>query len=331
DAFRERDVRLAVPALFAYAHYLEDELRLGEALDVLETLLRAGADRLPPSDAIAAHLRIGRVNRKLNRFDEGDVAYLAAAELAEAAGDVHSTLLSRVGRAISIQTRGNLGEAERSFREISAEAQTLKEREIEAHAEHALGTTLLLRGKVAEGIPHVWRAFGLYEDESSHVRALGDLGSMLLIIGEIAGAEGALLQVVTRGHAMQDAVSNAMVELMHCASYQRDRLGFERWREGCEARMETMPPNILADFYLKAGLGRARFGQFDRAEALLRVALETADDASLHELVFRIERIKNRLRDCQDELSGYAQAAAESVQYSESVREISASLAQLSA
>jgi len=32
--------RPGVPALFAYAHYLEDEMRLEEALDVLDTLLR---------------------------------------------------------------------------------------------------------------------------------------------------------------------------------------------------------------------------------------------------------------------------------------------------
>src|SRR6059058_4933558 len=36
DAFQEQDARIAVPALLAYAHYLEDELRLEEALDVLD-------------------------------------------------------------------------------------------------------------------------------------------------------------------------------------------------------------------------------------------------------------------------------------------------------
>src|SRR5256886_7296142 len=36
DAFQEQDARIAVPALLAYAHYLEDELRLEEALDMLD-------------------------------------------------------------------------------------------------------------------------------------------------------------------------------------------------------------------------------------------------------------------------------------------------------
>src|SRR5205807_5701537 len=37
DAYHTHDVGLVFPALFAYAHYLEDEMRLEEALDVLET------------------------------------------------------------------------------------------------------------------------------------------------------------------------------------------------------------------------------------------------------------------------------------------------------
>ena len=115
EAFRSRNPGQVIPALLAYAHHLEDELRLEEALDVLESLVAVGAERLGCSDAIAAQLRIGRVNRKLNRFDAADMAYALAGLLAEAAGDVHSAFLSRVGRALSVQARGNLAMAEQSF------------------------------------------------------------------------------------------------------------------------------------------------------------------------------------------------------------------------
>ena len=329
DALQERDVRLVIPALLAYAHFLEDELRLEEALDVLGTLLDVGVDRLGSGDAIAVRLRIGRVNRKLNRFDDGDAAYAAAAELAEVAGDAHSALLSRIGRAISTQARGNLGEAERILHELSTDAQAAGERDIEARAQHTLGTTLLLRGQVAEGIPHVWHAVELYEEESSRIRALGDLGVMLLAVGEAAGAERALLEVVRRGHTMQDVVSNAMVELMHCASYARDRLNFERWRAACQTREPNMPPNILADFYLKMAIGQARFGRFPNAEELMDNALTVAKSAGLHELVFRIERIDHGLRGCEADACAFWDAAAEPVQCSDVVREVSASLDQL--
>ena len=330
DAFQAQDVRVVAPALLAYAHYLEDELRLEEALDVLDILRCVGADRLGCSDAIAVQLRIGRVNRKLNRFVEGDVAYALAGVLAEAAGNVRSSFLSRVGRAISIQARGNLAEAERLFRELAADARAADERDIEARAHHALGTTLLLRGQAAEGIVDVWRAVELYEDESSRVRALGDLGLMLLGVGEAAAAERALLEVIRLGHAMRDVVHNAMIELMHCASYRGDRLGFERWRGACEARRASMPPNILADFLLKAGIGQARFGRFRQAEGLMDAALDVAERADSNELLFRIERIRNGLRSREADLCAASETAAEPFQFSHSgVQEVAASLARL--
>src|SRR5207245_9157878 len=124
-----------------------------------------------------------------------------------------------------------------------------------------------------------------------------DRGLWLLGGGACDGAEPSLPEISRTG-ASQDVMDNAFIELMHCASFRRDRVGFERWREQCDARRESMPPNILVDYMLKAGIGRARFGQVDRAERLLASALKIADEAGLHEFTFRIERIKVGLRDC---------------------------------
>ncbi len=148
------------------------------------------------------------------------------------------------------------------------------------------------------------------------------------MVGDSVGAERALSEVVRRG-ATQDNVNNALVELMHCASFRRDRVGFARWRERCEKRAADMPPNIRADYYLKQGIGQARFGQFNKAEALMGWALEVASGAGLHEFEFRIERIRNELRDCERLLQGELTAAAEPVFDTEELREVSASLAQL--
>ncbi|HEU5259907.1 MAG TPA: tetratricopeptide repeat protein [Gemmatimonadales bacterium] len=328
DAQRLGDVRLLVPALLAYAHFLEDGLRLEEALDVLWTLVRVGGERLPSPDGVAARLRIARVHRKLNRFDEAEAAYTEAGEMAAAAGDRYSELLSRIGRANTVLGRGNLAEAERSLRGILADARAAGERDAEARAEHGVGVALHHMGQPAEAIPHVWRAFELYGDEDSRLRALGDLGVMLLMVGNPDAAEQALSGVVRRC-AAPEVVSNALIELMHCASYRGDRVGFARWRERCEARVADMPPNICADFYLKQGIGQARFGQFRRAEALMAKALEIASASGLHEFEFRIERIKRGLRDCEQLLQLEPSAPAEPVFDSVELREVSASLAHL--
>src|SRR4029077_21044939 len=92
-----------------------------------------------------------------------------------------------------------------------------------------------------EAIPHGWRAFQLYEEDDSKLRALGDVGTMLLSLGDATGAERALAEVFRRGRT-QETVSNAVVELMHCASYRRDHVGFARWRERCEDRLPGDAP-----------------------------------------------------------------------------------------
>src|SRR6185437_13682220 len=273
DAFQQQSAGLVLPALFAYAHYLEDEMRLGEALDVLDTLLQIGGAQLPVADAVGARLRRARVYRKLNEFDAAEQSYAEGGAMAAAIGDTHSEVLSRIGRADTLRGRGNLVEAESSLHDILLDAEHLRDRDAQGRAHQVMAIVLNTRGQPVEAIPHLWRAFQSYQDDLSRMRALGDLGATLAIVGDVRAAELALTEVVQRG-AAQDVLDNAMIELMHCASFRRDRVGFERWREQCDARREIMPPNILVDYMLKAGIGRARFGQLDRAERLLASALK---------------------------------------------------------
>ncbi len=328
DAHRFGEIQLIAPALFAYAHFLEDELRLEESIDVLTTLLLVVGSRLSAADTVAAHLRFARVHRKLNRFDEAEEAYTEAGELATAAGDRYAALLSRIGRAECSRGRGNLAEAEQTLRAIRADAKAVGEPDAEARAEHGIGVVLYNRGQPDVAVQHAWQAFALYDDESSRMRALNDVGAMLLMLGDAAGAERALCEVVRRG-ATPESTSNAMIELMHTASFRRDHLGFARWRERCEERVADMPPNIRADFYLKFGIGQARFGRFRRAEGLMKEALEIAGAAGLHEVEFRIERILGGLGDCEQAMAREAQPATEPVLQTAELREVSASLARL--
>jgi len=328
DSYRLGDIQLISPALFAYAHFLEAELRLEEALDVLTTLLVVVGNRLSSTDAVAAQLRFARVHRKLNRFDEADAAYAEAGELATLADDRYSALLSRIGRANTMLGRGNLADAERRLEGVLADARAAGERDVEARAEQGIAVAFYCMGQSAEAIPHAWHAFQLYEEDDSRLRALGDVGIMLLSLGDATGAERALAEVFRRGRS-QETVSNAVIELMHCASYRRDHVGFARWRERCEDRLADMPPNIRADFYLKQGIGQARFGRYRRAEVLLKEALAIAGGAGLHEFEFRIERILAGLPDCQQAIAQETQLATEPVVQTAELREVSESLAQL--
>jgi tetratricopeptide (TPR) repeat protein len=323
------DVRLLAPGLMAYAHALEDDGHYDEAADIVLTMLRIGDKRLSMTDRIAAQLRLGRVRRKVMRWEEAEAAYAEAGRLARDSGDGFSALLSRLGHVNVLHFSGNLAEAERQYWGILADARAGSHREAQARAEHGLGVVLTVRGQAAEAVPHLWNSIELYQDQPSRLRVLMDLGLALSSLGEIRGAEHALLQAL-RQDAAKEIQNNALIELMHCASYRRDRLSFERWRDLCEANTPTLAPNMRADFLLKAGIGFARFALFDRAQSLMEEALNVASENRLHAIEFKIERIKNGLRDCEAEVRAGSPAATDPVSQSETVREVSASLAALS-
>jgi tetratricopeptide (TPR) repeat protein len=328
EAHRTSEVQVVAPALLAYALYLEQESHLQEAEDALLTLLCVGGNRLGVSDATAAWLRLGRVRRLQADFPRAAIAYAEAGRAAAAVGDQSSVLLSRIGQCNVLYFQGNLAAAEQEWRSVLADAVGGGYRNAEAYAEHGLGTVLQRRGQPHEGAPHLWRAYELYDDVASQLRALGDLGSLLMTLGDLEAAEAALREVVRRG-AAGETVSNAIIELMHSASFRRDRVGFERWRERSLEHLEGMVPNVRADYHLKVGIGLARFGSYVKAETHVRHALEIASAHGLHELVFRIERIGHGLRECgtPDHVEG---TAAEPAQWSEALREVAASLAALS-
>jgi tetratricopeptide (TPR) repeat protein len=326
EAHRTGSVQLVAPALFAYAHYLEQEYHLEEAADTIETMIRVAAERIQAPHMISAWLRLGRVLRKQADFDRAITAYREGGRIAALARDEASVLLSRIGQCNVAFFRGNLAEAEGLWRAVLSDATAF--RDIQAQAEHGLGNVLARRGQPHEGAPHLWRAYQLYEDEAHQLRTLNDLGLLLLSIGQVADAERALMEVVRREKAAE-SLANAKIELMNCASFRGDRVSFERWRERALDHMVEELPNIRADFHLKAGMGLARFGTLHKAEQELRRAHEIAIAHGLHELVFRIERIKNGLTDCcaPDTVES---TAAESVGDKQALREVSASLAALS-
>ena len=296
-AHRRRAPGLIAPAMLSLAIHLEDSAHYLESLDVLGTLERTAGATLASAHAISVALQTARVERKLARFDAADAAYERASGLATVAGDTVSVLQSRLGRANVFWGRGNLVEAERWNREVLRDARAAGIRNLEAHAEHGVGITLGARGQVPDAIPHLLKAYHLYEAEADSLIALHELGFALSRLGAVESAERALNIVVRRGH-MGTLVQNAKIELMHCASFRRDRVGFERCRAECVVEVEQMAPNILADYHLKLGIGLARFGRFDRAVSELQHAHQIARAHGLHELEFRIERIQVGLPDC---------------------------------
>jgi hypothetical protein len=113
------DQRMLFAPLLAFAFMLEEELRLEEALDVLETAGRL-SDGRDGEEELATGLQLARVLRLSGQFGEARDAYAAAGRIAVRMADTHSALLSRIGRGIVLQKLGNLPESERTLREVVA-------------------------------------------------------------------------------------------------------------------------------------------------------------------------------------------------------------------
>ena len=296
-AHRRHQPGYIATSLLALTRSLQEEARSPEATDVLDTLERVAGSALDTPSAISTALLRARVERESSRFDSADVAYERAGALARAAGDRAAMLYSRIGRANVLWGRGNLADAERAYRGILADATADGLDQHVAEAEHGLGVMLGARGQVPDAVPHLWRAFVCYTDEYKRMRCLHDLGFSLTKLGEIDSAERAFHFVSEHAPESHEAL-DARVDLMHCASFRRDRLAFERWRAECAQYLSRMAPNQLADYHLKLGIGLARFGRFDRAAAELNQALLIARAHGLHEFEFRIERIAAGLGGC---------------------------------
>ena len=249
---------LCAPTL-AFARYLEDERRLPEAIDALETagrLLRGP----PGEEEVATLLQLGRVARKLNRHAYAMDAYRAASRIAGRLGDRHSVFLGRIGRGIVLQRTGKLPESRRVLRAVIREAARGGDTDAEARANHDLGITLLTMNLPAEAAAAAFRAYELYEGPEQRVRALYDLGVALLEFGSSAGAQDALCMIVETA-SRPEPQADAMIVLLHVAVQNGDRITFERWRRSLEALRSTLPPDGDVEISINVGLGLADFGE----------------------------------------------------------------------
>ncbi len=273
------------PPLLAYAHWLEQELRLEEALDTVETTLGLNDDTAR-TEEIAALLQRGRILRQLGRFDEARASYQAGRTKAAQTGDTHSELLGRIGDAIVMRQLGNLPASEKALKSILQDASAKGDMDAQARAHHDLAVALMYRGHNAEAVPHYYAAFEFYEQSSDKVRALSDVGEALKRIGHYQASKDAFSVVLRKAASAQTRVTS-MIALLELCAMTGDRVGFARLKREISAIADELPPERHADFYLLLGQGQAGFGDRRSAAASLRKAVGLAEQYQLNEYAFR--------------------------------------------
>ena len=161
-----------------------------------------------------------------------------------------------------------------------------------------LGAVLLVEGRQVDAIQAIYRSFLLSDDLLQRTRVLGDLGVALLGIGAHDAARTAF-DIVLRSKTSFGVRLNAVLELMDMESAVGNRMAFERRRAEGDAARTRMPPSMLADFYFKAGVGLARFGQFVRARDLLLAGQAHSENHRLNSWFFRFEQTIANLSGCE--------------------------------
>ncbi len=297
--------------LLAYAYWLEQELRLKEALDVVETALRMN-DGTAPEKEVAALLQQARIQRLMGYFDLARESYKGARERAELLGDTHGVLLARIGDAIVLRQKGNLPASERVLVKVLNDAERLGDQDAQARAHHDLGVLAANRLAYEESLDHLFKAFDMYVDTESKLRALSDAGEVLKRLGEFSVARDAFTAVVNRSQAA-DTRAVAEIALMELSALSGHRLEFLRRKTVLQDGVDSLPPERRTDFYLQAGLGYARFGQVRLARKHLDTALELAESLSLTEYIFRAETALAWLTRNPKEVDSAPDEAAESV------------------
>ena len=186
-----------------------------------------------------------------------------------------------------------------------------------------LGVVLLNEGRQVEAIQAIYQSFLLSDDLLQRTRALGDLGVALLGVGAVEAARTAF-DIVLRSKSSFVVRLNAVLELMDIESATGNRMAFERRRAEGEAARSRMPPSMLADYYYKAGVGLARFGQLARARDLLLAGQEHSENHRLNTWYFRFEHTVANLGGCDNREP--AATLAEAAEHPPAIREVAIGL-----
>jgi tetratricopeptide (TPR) repeat protein len=288
-------VRMLWPPLLAFGYWLENELRLDEAMDVLESGRRLSGEDVGEED-VAALLQLGRVLRRAGRYEESREAYENGGALAARRGDTHSEMRSRVGRARVAQELGNLAECERILEGVLTDARRSGDTYAEAVATHDLGQTHYFMGRHASAIQLTFGAFNLYEQRSDRTRALSDTGLVLKELGHYSAAKRALLLTLEYDPPPENR-TRALVELMDLGALMQDRLLFERGRREISQSLDVLPPDERVEFEMKLGRGLWAFDRPAEGEARLEQAVALAERYGLGERLFRAEVMLREIRE----------------------------------
>jgi tetratricopeptide (TPR) repeat protein len=286
-------------ALRRYATHLERENRAAEALDMLGLSAASCLDAISAAEFCELALGAGRLNLALARPEHAADAFLAAEEAAREAADECALLRARLGAPGIARLRGDLARARRSVEHVIDAASgrpDLSPVASDAYAE--LGAVLECAGRPAEALRALYEAFSRTPDPDERTAILCRLGEGLAQLDEPEAAQAAF-DLVEASSTRPGLRVRAFLGSMGLASARRNRIAFERSRAAARDPVRRLNAEARINFLHQSAVGLARFGQFERAAASWREALEIAEAHRLGAWERTIERILSHLGECR--------------------------------
>jgi len=167
----------------------------------------------------------------------------------------------RNGHCLLVMERGNLPQAQESYRRLADWGRRIGRADIESHARHGLGIVVALRGRLREGLEHLEAALPT-STETERIRVLSNIAYMRFQLGEHDRARDVFLEVVrvTRDR-YESNIAHVNLIAVYAAAGERDSV--ETHRRHLEHQRLGQP--LAVDFQMT--LGRAYVGLGDLASA----------------------------------------------------------------
>ncbi|MGE5926320.1 MAG: hypothetical protein ACM357_03115 [Gemmatimonadota bacterium] len=314
-------------ALGRYATHLEREDRAAEALDMLGLSAASCRDAIPAAEFCELALSVGRLNLALGRPEHAADAFLAAEEAAREVSDDGALLRARLGAPGIARLRGDLVLARQGVEhviDVATGRPDLTTVASDAYAE--LGAVLECAGRPAEALRALYEAFSRTPDPDERTTILCRLGEGLAQLDEAEAAQAAfdLVEALTGSPGLR---VRAFLGSMGLASARHNRIAFERSRAAAREPVRRLNAEARINFLHQSAVGLARFGQFERAAAAWREALDLAEAHRLAAWGRTIERILSHLGECR----AHDPADADMARPDQDLADLSATLRQLAA
>ncbi len=291
DTTRADDGPEPARALLAHA----DQFRHAEswlpAIAAYRAAIAGATDSTDHMLLAEAHLRLGFCLRMAGDLGAAAEAYAAANTHAQATRDIHRALLSRVGAAVVVASRGNLPAAAMMLEAVVLEAEALVSTQpglvdAIARAKHDRGTIAHDRGDPARAVVDLYDAYHLYGDSTQRDRVLIDLARAFADLDLIDVARDAL-RLCHAGAAGPAARTTAAINLLDIAQREGDEAMFEHHRRALAHDM--LVPRHAAFYHLFAGEGLRRFGHLGAAHAAFAQARDIAAHHGLGAVLIRAD------------------------------------------